>query len=764
MALPFALGIAVSLGLYRLQNDPSVAFSSFLLFLGVAVSITAFPVLARILAELKLLGTKVGAITMAAGLINDCTAWVLLALVVSLLNASGGLEALYVFLTTVAFALFLIFLIRPLYYRLCIYTNSFENGPTHLLMTVTLLMVLISAFITNIIGVHAIFGGFLAGVIIPHENNLPIRITEKIEDIMNIVFLPLYFTLSGLKTQIGLLNSGLVWGYVVLVIVVACFGKIAGCTVAAKLSGLSVRESFAIGFLMNCKGLVELIVLNIGLDAGVLNDQVFVILVVMALITTIMTTPLVLKVYPPSVRDNKPLTQAIQDKSGGEKAAVGSEEKEDNEGGDDEDKKEDIIQDISTKKDPSLSMIVDNDAFTMITVLNKLETVPAVMALIRLLKRDDDIIKSSPHIHAIRLLELTQRPSDVMKIQDIQETLRIDPVLSVIRTFGSLIGIRLSTHLDFAAPLDFVERIGNHYSMVGANMILLPWKSKQSINNNISTPREQEINPFDHSFLPSPSTTSSPTTPMTRINGMYQLSDAEFAKQAFTLNNCTIGLFLDRGFGNINDGDHVQLQKVSTFQIIVPFFGGKDDRAALLFALRLQMYRHADVLILHKKKTSPTNDNNDNNDNENKNRLYANSESVKTCLATSTLHDHDGDSDDDKDQNLLATLFDDTYSTFNVSYQPVDEITPYTLSQQAASTSSPLGKHDLIVLGRRIEENNNNKPTHSHSTVETPGSLYSKEFKVALGYLAYDLISSGIKSSLIVIQAQSNKNNHRPQV
>ncbi|CAO3591761.1 unnamed protein product [Absidia cylindrospora] len=268
MALPFGLGAAVSLGLYQLQGDPSIPFGSFLLFLGVAVAITAFPVLARILAELKLLGTKVGAITMAAGLINDCTAWVLLALVVALLNATGGLEALYVFLTTVAFALFLIFLIGPLYYRLCIKTNSFENGPTPLLMTVTLMLVLISAFVTDIIGVHPIFGGFLAGVIIPHERNLPIRITEKIEDIVNILFLPLYFTISGLKTQIGLLNTGIVWGYVILVIVVSCFGKITGCSLAAKLCGMTTRESLAVGFLMNCKGLVELIVLNIGHDAG----------------------------------------------------------------------------------------------------------------------------------------------------------------------------------------------------------------------------------------------------------------------------------------------------------------------------------------------------------------------------------------------------------------------------------------------------------------------------------------------------------------
>lgn len=128
---------------------------------------------------------------MAAGLINDCTAWVLLALVVALLNSSGGLEALYIFLTAVGFSLFLIFLIGPLYRKLCVATHSFEQGPSPLLMTVTLLIVLVSAFVTDIIGIHPIFGGFLAGVIIPHEHDLPIKITEKIEDIVNIIFLPL---------------------------------------------------------------------------------------------------------------------------------------------------------------------------------------------------------------------------------------------------------------------------------------------------------------------------------------------------------------------------------------------------------------------------------------------------------------------------------------------------------------------------------------------------------------------------------------------
>jgi Kef-type K+ transport system membrane component KefB len=191
MALPFAMGVAVSYGLYRLQDDDTIPFGSYLLFLGVAMSITAFPVLARILAELRLLKTNVGAITMSAGVMNDCTAWVLLALVVALLNSSGGITALWVFLCAVGYSVVLIFGVGPLYRRLCIHTGSLDNGPTPLVMTVTLLMVLISAFVTDIIGIHPIFGGFLAGVVIPHDGGLAVKITEKIEDMNNIVFLPL---------------------------------------------------------------------------------------------------------------------------------------------------------------------------------------------------------------------------------------------------------------------------------------------------------------------------------------------------------------------------------------------------------------------------------------------------------------------------------------------------------------------------------------------------------------------------------------------
>ncbi|KAI8329538.1 Sodium/hydrogen exchanger family-domain-containing protein [Chlamydoabsidia padenii] len=674
MALPFGLGTALSLGLYKLQDDPSIPFSSFLLFLGVAVSITAFPVLARILAELKLLGTKVGAITMAAGLINDCTAWVLLALVVALLNATGGLEALYVFLTTVAFALFLIFLVGPLYYRLCVKTDSFENGPSPLLMTVTLMMVLISAFVTNIIGVHAIFGGFLAGVIIPHESNLPIRITEKIEDIVNILFLPLYFTLSGLKTQIGLLNTGIVWGYVILTIVVACFGKITGCSLAAKVSGMTTRESLAVGFLMNCKGLVELIVLNIGHDAGVLNDQVFVIMVVMALVTTIMTTPFVVKLYPEWYQKQQAALT-----SGDGAASIDS-------------------IDAKSTEEGHVSNIapMDNDRFTMVTLLNRLETIPAAMTLIRLLtpKDDDDRIHNKPQIHALRLLELTQRPSDVMKIQEMKETVRVDPVLSVIRTFAHLIGIPLTPWLYFAAPSSYIKHIDDYASSVNAHLVLLPWQVKQQMYKVIE----------EHKSLDRPTTAA------------YQLSDAEFANHAFMLDHCTVGLFLDRGL------EHRILR------IIVPFLGGKDDRAALLFALRLQVYHQAQVMVLRQQ---------DHQDNQ---TMYATGTAIHAGLTTPSAHLDD--------TQFLDTLFHSTTHTLDVSCQSVKELTAYYLM-------SMVTRQDLIILGRR-----HTGVTLSSSTVDTPGTAYSKEFGLALGPLAFDLLSTGVDASLVVIQAPSR--NHSP--
>lgn len=189
------------------------------------------------------------------------TGWILLALCVALVNAGTGLTALWVLLTCTAWILFMVFAVRPVFIAHLRRTRSLENGPSQSVIVLTLLIALTSAFFTGVIGVHPIFGAFLAGLICPHEGGFAIKVTEKIEDLVSSLFLPLYFALSGLNTNLGLLDSGIIWAYVIGVIAVAFFAKVIGATIAARLNGMVWRECFTIGALMSCKGLVELIVL-----------------------------------------------------------------------------------------------------------------------------------------------------------------------------------------------------------------------------------------------------------------------------------------------------------------------------------------------------------------------------------------------------------------------------------------------------------------------------------------------------------------------
>lgn len=211
--------------------------------------------------ELNLLGTEVGLVVLSAGVGNDVVGWILLALCVALVNAGSGIVALYVLLTCVAYVLFLVYAVRPVFLRILTRSGSIQNGPTQSMVALTVLLCLASAFFTGIIGVHPIFGGFLVGLICPHDGGFAIKLTEKLEDLVAVFFLPLYFALSGLSTNIGLLDSGITWAYVIAVIVIAFVGKFVGGTLAARLCKMVWRESFTVGVLMSCKGLVELIVL-----------------------------------------------------------------------------------------------------------------------------------------------------------------------------------------------------------------------------------------------------------------------------------------------------------------------------------------------------------------------------------------------------------------------------------------------------------------------------------------------------------------------
>lgn len=268
ISLPFALGIASSLVL-KATISKGVNSSAFIVFMGVALSITAFPVLARILAELKLLTTDVGRIAMSAAAVNDVAAWILLALAIALSGSNhSNLVPLWVFLSGCVFVICATLVVPPIFkWMACRCHDGEPVQETY--VCATLAVVLAAGIVTDAIGIHAMFGAFVIGVLVPKEGPFAGALVEKVEDLVSGLFLPLYFVSSGLKTNVATIQGLQSWGLLALVIVTACFGKIVGTVVVSLSCKMPFREALALGFLMNTKGLVELIVLNIGKDRKV---------------------------------------------------------------------------------------------------------------------------------------------------------------------------------------------------------------------------------------------------------------------------------------------------------------------------------------------------------------------------------------------------------------------------------------------------------------------------------------------------------------
>lgn len=273
ISLPFACGVGVAYVLRStIPGAESADYAPFLVFMGVSLSITAFPVLARILAELKLLTTRLGETAMAAAAFNDVAAWILLALAVALSGGEGThhspVISIWVLLSGIAFVAFQIIVIKPAMSWVARRSED-EGGESEFWISLTLAGVLISGFMTDFIGIHSIFGAFVFGLAIPKEGEFTGRLIERIEDFVSGLLLPLYFASSGLKTNVASIKGGRSWGLLLLVIVTACAGKILGTFVVALGCNMSLMEAITLGFLMNTKGLVELIVLNIGKEKKV---------------------------------------------------------------------------------------------------------------------------------------------------------------------------------------------------------------------------------------------------------------------------------------------------------------------------------------------------------------------------------------------------------------------------------------------------------------------------------------------------------------
>ncbi|CEQ39231.1 SPOSA6832_00758 [Sporobolomyces salmonicolor] len=634
LCLPFGLGCAVAVGLYNQFIDKSVKFTTFMCFIGTSSSITAFPVLGRILTELRLMNDPVGVVVLASGVANDVIGWMLLALSVALATAGQGVVVVYILLTTVGWSapapstpppctspspsyaffspepdpdlllrriLFLYFICRPLLNLLGRKTGSYGNpdGPTQTYILAVLMLVLISAWFMQSIGISNIFGGFLVGLIVPHS--VGHHIAAKIEDLVLCIFIPLYFASSGLRTNLTLLNTGIIWGWVVCVIACAFCGKFFGCFGAAKLTGFSLRESAATGFLMSAKGLIELIVLNQGLTVGIINETVFSIFVLEALLLTFAATPCTLAVYPPHVR------RSINDAPSGKEPLSRSTSSLDKTG------RFDTLGDSSQTR----------TRFTV--VIDKLESMGALFILTKLLAvsstpssnppttgntitssaglLEEDRKRASPAFPAngaprtsssralisltpLRLVELTERASAVMLASDAAaEHLKRDPLTALYRTFAAVVGQGITVPRgDFAitGPENFAETVATKAEEAGSEMILVPWKlgeSTRQVSDMVSVP-----NPFEHIFgntLPGSTSFSAAQAD----SSLY----AAFLRDLFATASCDVGLFLDRSssdesFPSLSPDPSASATKTHLF---LPFFGGADDRACLELAVQL---------------------------------------------------------------------------------------------------------------------------------------------------------------------------------
>jgi Kef-type K+ transport system membrane component KefB len=285
---PMLLGALLALLLFPILAPGQVSFPVFALFLGVAMSVTAFPVLARILTDQRMQNTELGSLALACAAIDDVTAWCLLALVVGVAQSQVS-AAITVVSLAAAFMLFMFLVGRPLLTRLL---ASPRVGLSREAMVAMVIGLFASAWVTEAIGLHAVIGAFLFGAIIPSESKISHHLRARLEDVVGMVLLPAFFAIAGARTQIGLISGLENWLLCGLIILVAIAGKFGGSAVAARLSGMNWRDSAALGILMNTRGLMELIVLNIGLDLGVISPRMYALMVVMAIVTTLMTSPI----------------------------------------------------------------------------------------------------------------------------------------------------------------------------------------------------------------------------------------------------------------------------------------------------------------------------------------------------------------------------------------------------------------------------------------------------------------------------------------
>ena len=683
---------------------------------------------------MKLLQTQVGVVVLSAGVGNDVVGWILLALSVALVNADSGITALYVLLTAVAYILFLVYAVRPPFLWILRRTGSVRNGPSQSVVALTILMVIASAFFTGIIGIHPIFGAFLVGLICPHDGGFAIKLTEKIEDLVTVFFLPLYFALSGLSTNIGLLDNGITWAYVVGVIACAFVGKLVGGTLAARANKLVWRESFTIGTLMSCKGLVELIVLNIGLQAKILSQRTFTIFVVMALVTTFATTPLTVALFPSWYQNKLAAWKRGEIDWDGNRLSR-------------EDSPVDQVSADAGKK--------HGREIRRLLVALRLESLPSLFTFVDLLggeKTSSSATKVHPslegkafvsdsdkgdgiklsrrplEVHGVRMLELTDRLSSVMQESEVEDWSAKDPVVNAFHTFGQLHNVAVSGDVELVPEGSYADILSQRAQDRHSDMILLPWSETGSLTEMV-TPgvAEPAQNVFGHS------------------------SYNHFVEPLQKLANCSTAIFVNNGFGAVPRDDGKSVRRMPSMRslrssselptaplvdrshhIFLPFFGGLDDHVALGFVLRLAQNPNVTATIIHIQATDDTASSVEPSE----------IDVTKGDFTVSALPTTETSTEQDRTVFALAkdTLSEETKS--RIIFE--DASSSLDVVERARKEVNRTGKNagDLVIVGRRHLKGGKHMVGHDQQGIGH-----------TLGETARSMIESGVKASVLVVQA-----------
>ncbi|KAI5020955.1 cation/H(+) antiporter 20 [Hordeum vulgare subsp. vulgare] len=544
ISLPFACGVGVAFVIRRaIPGADQAGYAPFLVFMGVAMSITAFPVLARILAELKLLTTAIGETALAAAAFNDVAAWVLLALAVAI-SGSGDdrrspVTSLWVLLSGAAFVAVWMLAVKPL--MSWVARRSDSGGGGSVWVAFTLAGVLASGLATDMIGIHAIFGAFVFGLTVPKDGGFAGRVTERVEDLVSELLLPLYFASSGLKTDVATIRGGGALGILALIIVTACAGKIMGTFAVAMACGMGAKEAIVLGVLMNTKGLVELIVLNIGRERKVLNEETFAILVLMALVTTFITTPTVMAIYKPARatghrrRHPRKLHGPTSAPSSPSSAAGGA-------GG------------ANAMELRVLACI--HGGHDVPALINLIETIRGHTQPRRLVK-----------LYILRMVELTERTSSILMARAARRNGL--PFLRPYRRGDDQVDVAFGTYAQLGhvhvRPMTAVSALHTMHDDVAAvaedkrvSLIVLPFHKRQHAGHGHGHGGGDEVE---------------------NLGPEWRAVNRRILREA----PCSVAVLVDRSFGG---GEQVSSEQVA-HGVCVLFFGGPDDREALELAGRM---------------------------------------------------------------------------------------------------------------------------------------------------------------------------------